>query len=323
MLLKLANNATALLAVELDDDDDVEVAVTTGFGTRFPALSAGEWFPLTVVDSEGGLEIMRATARAGDVITVTRAQEGTTKRAFTVGARVELRITAAALVSEFTALAEALATETAARQAADTALQTTLDLTRPRTGDVLPTYDDTAPSGWLMMADQTIGNTSSGATYANALAENLYVLLWNKVSNSWAPVTGGRGANAAADWAAQKPMALPKVLGRALAAAGAGSGLTSRALGGFIGAETHTLLTEEMPTHAHGVTDLGHVHEQSIHGPRNGTGGSGGWADSSTLILGGVNTQSATTNISIQNAGGGGAHNNMQPTAFMNFKIKL
>lgn len=45
-------------------------------------------------------EIVKCTARAGDVLTVVRAQEGTTARAFSVDDPVELRLTAGALVAK-------------------------------------------------------------------------------------------------------------------------------------------------------------------------------------------------------------------------------
>lgn len=117
------------------------------------------------------------------------------------------------------------------------------------TGDAKLTLKTSADTGWIMATDGTIGNASSGATYANANALALYTLLWTNVSNTYAPVTGGRGASAAADWAAQKPIALTKVLGRMLAVAGAGSGLTSRVLGQTGGAETQTLGTANLPAY--------------------------------------------------------------------------
>jgi hypothetical protein len=104
MTLMLTNGATALLAGSIDGSDS-SLAVATGAGSRFPTISEeGDWFPLVVVNAAGGLEIMRATARSGDVITVTRAQEGTSALAFDAGARVDLRLTAAAIADIITDL---------------------------------------------------------------------------------------------------------------------------------------------------------------------------------------------------------------------------
>src|SRR6266516_2014482 len=100
------------------------------------------------------------------------------------------------------------------------------------TGDTKTTLKTTADLGWIMMNDGTIGDSTSGAsTRANDDTGPLFSLLWNNTANADCAVSGGRGGSAAADFAAHKTLALPKVKGRALAGAGAGSGLTSRALG--------------------------------------------------------------------------------------------
>lgn len=113
------------------------------------------------------------------------------------------------------------------------------------TGDVKLTFKNTPDAGWLMMNDGTIGSPVSGATVANTACQALFITMWNNISNTYCAVSGGRGANAAADWAANKTLALPKALGRALAIAGGGSGLTARALGQFLGEEAHTLSAAE------------------------------------------------------------------------------
>lgn len=172
------------------------------------------------------------------------------------------------------------------------------------TGDVKLTIKTTADAGWVLMNDGTIGNASSGATTrANADTEQLFTLLWNNTANADCAVSTGRGASAAADFAANKTIALPKALGRALAGYGAGSGLTSRALASVTGTETHTLTAAEMPAHTHsidGYNDPG----GSLQVTSNGAGS----------FLGQTNTGSA---------GSGGAHANMQPTLFLNVMIRL
>lgn len=87
-------------------------------------------------------------------------------------------------------------------------------------GTAVPTFLDTAPAGWLLLGDTTIGSAASGANYAAQKAHELYRVLYNKFSNTICPVTGGRGATADADFAANKPMRLPLVAGRVLGIAG-------------------------------------------------------------------------------------------------------
>lgn len=69
--------------------------------------------------------------------------------------------------------------------------------------------------GFVRMNGRTIGNTSSGATeYAGASAQSLFTWLWTNQSNSYAPVSTGRGASAADDWVANKTIVVPSMQGR-------------------------------------------------------------------------------------------------------------
>lgn len=96
MTALLANNAGSRLAGAVDTTQ-TSITVQSADAAKFPSPTGGDWFPLTLIKPDGQLEIVRATARSGDVITVVREQEGTTPKAFDVGDRVELRITKAVM----------------------------------------------------------------------------------------------------------------------------------------------------------------------------------------------------------------------------------
>lgn len=176
-----------------------------------------------------------------------------------------------------------------------------------RTGDVKTSLLSSSPLGWLPMNDGSIGNTGSGATLAaGAYTFQLYKTIWDGVIDTWAPVSTGRGSTAQADFLAGKTLTLPLSLGRALAGAGSGAGLTPYVLGQNTGENTHVLTTPEIPSHTHGPLS------PATNFITTGTG-------SSNFTTGGTSGLSTTTGPT----GGGGAHNNMQPTSFFNVFIKL
>jgi len=72
--------------------------VNGGSGSLFPSPTGGQYFPITLLSQQYGyLEIVYCTARSGDVLTVVRAQEGTTAHSFATGDAVQQRITAGSL----------------------------------------------------------------------------------------------------------------------------------------------------------------------------------------------------------------------------------
>ena len=252
------------------------------------------------------------------------------------------------------------------------------------TGDLRPTYRATTATGWILMADGTVGNASSSGTQrANADTVELFKFLWanlldvyagvrntvtmtiaspcvvtstahgynddapirfattgtlptgvvagttyyvratNKAANTFefsatpggaaintsgtqsgTQSISGRGATSALDYAANKTIDLPKTAGRVLGGAGTGLSLTTRGLGESLGAETHVMTTAEMPSHTHSRSD-----------------GSINAGNTDRYVSGQTNPASNT--VTSGATGGGGAHNNMQPTSFLNMLIKL
>lgn len=91
-----ANNASARLATSVTVED-LAIQLAAGEGAMFPTPSADDYFMITVFEQTGdafNMEIMKCTHREGDVLTVERAQEGTSAAAFSVSGRVENRFTA-------------------------------------------------------------------------------------------------------------------------------------------------------------------------------------------------------------------------------------
>lgn len=93
-----SNNASGALASSITTSSTT-ITLTTGAGAQFPGIASGNYFYATLTDSSNNLEIVKVTARASDVLTVVRAQEGTTARAYAAADKIELRVTAAVMNS--------------------------------------------------------------------------------------------------------------------------------------------------------------------------------------------------------------------------------
>lgn len=210
-----------------------------------------------------------------------------------------------------------------------------------QTGDIILNPAEGTRAGFVRLNGRSIGSASSGATErANADTSDLYAFNWNNFSNSICPVATGRGASAAADFAANKALTLIDArstffcgaddMGNSAASLGfSGSFTTGDATtgGSTGGANTHTLSTAETPAHTHGAgsfaadsggahthtgtTDSGgaHTHTGTVTahagtGSASGTGNFTNAVDGSralTIDSGGAHTHTFTT-------GSGGAH---------------
>ncbi|WP_425991387.1 hypothetical protein [Afipia sp. DC4300-2b1] len=207
-----------------------------------------------------------------------------------------------------------------------------------QTGDCLWLPAQGTRSGWVRANGRTIGSSTSGASErANADVSSLYVYLWTNYSNTVCPVSTGRGASAAADFAANKTITLLDMrgyvpgglddMGNSAASRYANvpvvSGDTITAAS-VLGEATHALITAELAAHSHAntLTDPGHTHTTATGSAVLTQAGS---TVNLPYILAASTTGSSTTGITITNAstGSGTAHNNVQKTILGSFYLKL
>jgi hypothetical protein len=93
-----SNNASSTIAGSITPTDTT-VALAAGTGVEFPNPSGSDYFIATFYDQQTKTinEIVHVTARSTDVLTIVRAQEGTTAKAWTAGDILANLVTAGTL----------------------------------------------------------------------------------------------------------------------------------------------------------------------------------------------------------------------------------
>lgn len=125
-----------------------------------------------------------------------------------------------------------------------------------QTGDIEPWLFSTIKAGWLNLNGQTIGSVASGATYAAADAEALFILFWNDFDNTALPILDSagagstRGASAVADFAANKR--LPVFNAEGLVARGTGTQSVSG--NNKVGPSVGEKQADQLGAHTHGTS---------------------------------------------------------------------
>lgn len=172
------------------------------------------------------------------------------------------------------------------------------------TGSVSPYAGLTEPSGWLFC-------------YGQAVSRTTYAALFAVVSTTYGSGDGSTTFN------------LPDLRGRVIAGqddmggtsanrlTNQTGGLNGDTLGATGGAETHTLTEAQMPLH-------GHPYRASYEtgGDANTTGGIMFNLTSLATEAAHTGAPSSTQGETIGGTGGGGAHNNVQPTIILNYIVK-
>lgn len=204
------------------------------------------------------------------------------------------------------------------------------------TGDWKGTTRPTLQAGWCWGAG-TIGNVSSGATYAAADSQDLFNLYWESPEYNYTGTTASgaalqvfdssgnavaKGVSAAADWAANRrisvvdfrdrvPAGRGNMVGNAGRLSGQVGGVSGNGLGNSGGVETHTLTENENGPHYHDM-------HQSTTGGNLDVWGAGPSYENRYLLDGPLDFGDST-----QMSGSGSPHNNVQPTIISNIVIKL
>lgn len=130
-----------------------------------------------------------------------------------------------------------------------------------QTGDMLFLPISGTRSGWVRGNGRTIGNGASGATErANGDTQALFEYFWNTFSDSFCAVSGGRGANAAADFNAGKTIATLDMRSKSIFGlddmGNSSAGITgsSTIAATAIGASTYTVAQANLPVTTLAVT---------------------------------------------------------------------
>jgi hypothetical protein len=156
-----------------------------------------------------------------------------------------------------------------------------------QTGDMIWGPISGTRTGWVRSNARTIGSVASGATErAAADTEELFAYLWNNFDNTLCAVSGGRGANAAADFAANKTIATLDMRDKApwgLSDMGnTSTGTLGTTAGAAGGASTVTLAQANLPNvnFSHSLAAATHTHSVS--------GNTGGISDNHTHTFSGT-----------------------------------
>lgn len=212
-----------------------------------------------------------------------------------------------------------------------------------QTGDCLWLDVQGTRTGWVRDNGRTIGSASSGATErANADTSALFAYLWTNFSNTICPVSTGRGASAAADFAANKTITLPDKrgyvpgglddMGNSAAGRYANVPVVSGSVtdaGSVLGEATHIITKAESAvlSYTAAVTDPGHPHDLKGFAVNIGAstviGAGSTMGPAQSTSLGTTNSNTTGITVGVTADAGGGAHNNVQKTVLGTFYRKL
>ncbi len=285
------------------------LSFTIASNTNWPVGTNKFW--VTVDPGTPQEERILCTSRSGLTVTITdgdRGQDGTTASAHAVGATIwpSWSATDADEANEHVNLTTGVHGYTATAAEINILDGATLSTTELNYVDGVTSSIQTQLNAKAPLASPTFTGTVTLPDLGSGLVPTGTIVMYGGTT---APATGGwllcngQSTTGYTALAAIVGANVPDLMGRAPIGYGdsADSGITTRStIGAKVGAETHTLTIAEMPSHDHGSLQFG---------PNAGAAG---------LRADAVVTTDTRTGFT----GGGGAHNNMQPSTIVNFIIK-
>ena len=312
-----SNQASSLLAASVVGGDLV-LQVGSGDGALFPSPGVGQHFKVALVNALGDFEICHCTSRAGDLLTVTRGQEGTSAQAWTNGAtRVELRLTAGTMQALLQKTGDVMSSDLDmdGNELIDAVINAPTivggQVVAPLRGAVDLTSNE------VVVPSDGSRATAGGSPIITA-ADNLMtllpistILMWygslGALPAGWQSCDGTNGSPDLRD-------AFPRGAGGALALGASGGAATASGNTGAAGAHSHgvtvdghVLSTAEIPSHSHslrGSTSTSGSVDENFQG--------GGMAGPAAAYNGGptaLRTNNSLGEALVDGAGGGGSHN--------------
>lgn len=315
MAFLFTNNAISTLAAGIGSGD-TSLSVQAGDGALFPNPGGNDSFRCTLADASNNIEIVDVTGRAGDVFTITRAQEGTTANAYLSGDAVELRLTAENLNSYRQGVGD---------KVVDTAINKSVGLADVHdiinvTAAATITLADAAAmaEGYqITIKNQSTGevivNRATGSDTINGVIQDIRVppggtvrMSVNANENGYVSLNDMLGAYPIGAIYLSAVATDPSIMfggtwvqiaeGRTLIGEGTGAGLTPRTAGAELGQEDAII-----PSHTHSISSVGdHTHtissadENHRCGPNN-AGTSQGICGSTTTNGAGAHGHTAAT----------------------------
>ena len=185
-----------------------------------------------------------------------------------------------------------------------------------KAGDLKAGKSISAPSmiGQILMFAGTSAKVPTGWKICDgsALSRTTYSNLYDVIGTTWGSGNGSTTFN------------IPDLRGRAPVGAGQGTGLTNRTLGDTVGAETVKLTAAQsgLPAHTHTLAGKVAYTTDGFAGDQyDSLTGSGNKAVRTETASDGVHNMSATGTVSGGASAASSAHNNMQPSAVVNYII--